>query len=100
MAPGLPPDAGRRRPTAPGSGEHFGHQAQAPHVDIGGAAMLGEQIAVERIVGVGEECACAAIAALSDVVRLAGNDDAGEAGHAWRGSTNGAIECTVSVIDG
>jgi len=32
-----------------------GHQAPGPHVDIGGAAMLGEEVAVERIVGVEKE---------------------------------------------
>ena len=41
-----------------------------------------EQIAVERVVGVAEEGARAAVAALGDVVRQAGNDDAGETGHA------------------
>jgi hypothetical protein len=57
-----------------------GHQAPAPHFDIG-ATMLGEQVAVERTVSVGEEGARAAIAALNDMVRVPGNDDAGEAGH-------------------
>ena len=41
-----------------------------------------EQVAVERIVGVAEERARAAVAALGDVVRMTGDDDAGETGHA------------------
>ena len=61
-----------------------GHQAPRPHFDIGGATMLGKEIAVERIVAVGEEGACSAIAALGDMMRQAGNDDAGETGHVLR----------------
>ncbi len=44
--------------------------------------MLAEQVAIECVVGVSEKRARAAIAALGNVVRQAGNDDAGEAGHA------------------
>src|SRR4051794_30783969 len=58
------------------------HQASGPHRDIGGAAMLGEQVAIERIVVVAEEGPRATVAALGDVVRVAGNDDTGEASHA------------------
>ena len=58
-----------------------GHQAPGPHGDIGGVAMLGEQIAVERIIVVAEESARAAVAALGDVVRMTGDNDAGEAGY-------------------
>ena len=58
------------------------HQAPGPHRDVGGAAVLGEQVAIERIVGVGEESARTAVAALGDVVRVAGDDDTGETGHA------------------
>ena len=43
--------------------------------------MLGQQIAIERVVVVAEEGARAAVAALGDVVRMTGNDDAGETGH-------------------
>jgi hypothetical protein len=58
------------------------HQAPGPHLDPGGTAILGEQVAIKRMVGVTEEGARAAIAALGDVVRVTGNDDTGEAGHA------------------
>ena len=59
-----------------------GHQAPRPHRDIGGAAVFGEQIAVERIIVVAEEGPRTAVATLGDVVRMTGDDDAGEAGHA------------------
>lgn len=62
----------------------IGHQAPIPHGDVRRAAMLGEQVAIERVIGVGEEGARAAVAALGDVMRQAGNDDAGKAGHAVR----------------
>ncbi len=58
------------------------HPAPCPNLDAGGPAMLAEQVAIEGVVGVGEERARAAIAALGDVMRQAGDDDAGEAGHA------------------
>jgi hypothetical protein len=58
------------------------HQAPGPDFDIGGAAILGKQVAIERIVGVAKESACATIAALGDMVRMTGNDDTGEAGPA------------------
>jgi hypothetical protein len=48
----------------------------------GRAAMPGEQIAIKRIVGIAEEGARAAIAALGDMVRMTGDDDTGEASHA------------------
>jgi hypothetical protein len=57
------------------------HQAPGPHGDVSGAAMLGQQVAVERVVRIGKEGAGAAVAALGDVVRMTGDDDAGEAGH-------------------
>ena len=59
-----------------------GHQAPSPYFDIGLAAVLRQQIAVERVILVAEEGARAAVAALGDMVRNAGDDDAGEAGHA------------------
>lgn len=46
--------------------------------------MGGEQVAVDRIVAIGEEGARAGVAALGDLMPLAGNGDAGEAGHAAR----------------
>ena len=48
---------------------------------IGPAALRGEEIAVERIIRVAEESAGAAVAALGDMVRNAGDNDAREAGH-------------------
>jgi hypothetical protein len=62
--------------------------------------MRGQKIAVERVVGVGEEGARAAVAALGDMMRQAGNDDAGETGHAatWPRRSAVLIECTVTVI--
>ena len=59
-----------------------GHQAPGPYRHLRDAAALGEQITLEGIVGVAEECARAAIAALGNVVRMTGDDDTGEAGHA------------------
>jgi hypothetical protein len=44
--------------------------------------MLGQKIAIERVVGVGKGRARTAVAALGYVVRVIGNDDAGEASHA------------------
>jgi hypothetical protein len=58
-----------------------GHQAPRQHFDAAFAAMLRQKIAVERIIGVAEEGARAAIAALGDKVGNAGDDDTGEAGH-------------------
>ena len=49
-------DGGERPAQAVGIRRHqdevnmVGHQAPCPHFDIGGMAMLGEQVAVERIV--------------------------------------------------
>src|SRR5258708_28906826 len=59
-----------------------GHQAPGPDLDIGPAALRGEKITVERIICVAEESARAAVAALGDMVRSAGDNDASEAGHA------------------
>jgi hypothetical protein len=51
-------------------------------VIIRGAAILGEQVAIKRIITIAEECPRAAVATLGDVVRVIGDDDTGEAGHA------------------
>ncbi|WP_253706481.1 hypothetical protein [Bradyrhizobium sp. WD16] len=40
-----------------------------------------EASAAERIICIAEKCPRAAVAALGDVMRNAGNDDAGETGH-------------------
>ena len=61
-----------------------GHQAPRPHVDGGVAAMLCQEVAVKRIIVVAKEGARTAVAALGDVVRNTGNDDASEPGHAIR----------------
>jgi hypothetical protein len=52
------------------------------HLDVGRAAIFREQVAIERIVGLLEEGARAAVAALGDVVRVTGDNDTGEAGQA------------------
>lgn len=57
------------------------HQAPGPDLDIGRAAVLREQVAIERIVAVAEDGPYPAIAALGDMVGMTGNDDMGEAGH-------------------
>ena len=83
-----PMHAGQRPPQPVGVERHqdemhvVGHQAPRPHLDVGLAAVLRQEIAVERVVLVGEEGARAAVATLRDMVRDAGDDDAGEAGHA------------------
>ena len=59
-----------------------GHLAIGPDRDVEAPAGLGEPVAIERIVVGRRENALAAMAALRDVVRGAGNDDAGDAGHA------------------
>ncbi len=75
------------------------HQALGPHRHVGSAAVLAEQVAIERIVEVGKEGASTAVAALGDMVGVAGNDDTGETGHASssRISAIVSIECTVTV---
>ena len=84
----IAPMHGGERPAQPvGVGRHqdemhmVGHQTPRPHVDIGLAAVLRQEIAVERIIAVAAKGARAAVAALGDMVRNAGDDDAGEAGH-------------------
>jgi hypothetical protein len=47
------------------------HQAPGPHLDLGGAAMGGEQIVIKRIVMVAEDGSGAAIATLRDMERRA-----------------------------
>lgn len=76
------------------------HQTPGPHLDAGRAAMGGEQIAIKRIVSVAEEGLRAAVAALDHVMRMIGDDDAGETGHAASclSHRSESIECTVAVI--
>ena len=58
------------------------------------AAQATEQVAIEAIVGVGEEDALAAIGTLGDVVRESGHDEAGNARHG-----RSLAEC-VAPVDG
>ena len=58
-----------------------GHQAIGPHRNARLAAARGEEIAVERIIAVLEEHLLTPIAALRDMMRQTGHDDAGKAGH-------------------
>jgi hypothetical protein len=51
-----------------------GHEAPGPDGDLGGAAVLAQEVAVEAIVGVAEEGALAAVAALRDVMRHSRRD--------------------------
>ena len=44
--------------------------------------MPGEQVAIKRIIIIAEEGPRTAVATLGDVMRVTGNDDTGEAGHA------------------
>jgi hypothetical protein len=46
--------------------------------------VIPQQIEIEQAVGIGEEDRLPAIAALGDVMRDVGDDDAGEAGHGGR----------------
>jgi hypothetical protein len=76
------------------------HEAPGPHRDAGRAAMRAEQVAIERTIGVGEQGASTAVAALGDMARVAGNDEAGETGQAASSPISAimSIECTVTVI--
>ena len=58
------------------------HQAPGPHLDLGVATIFGEQVAIQHVIAVAEEGPRAAIATLGDMVRITGDDDAGETGHA------------------
>jgi hypothetical protein len=44
------------------------------------ATVLGQQVTVQGVIVVAEESACAAVTALGDVMRKAGDDDTGEVG--------------------
>jgi len=59
----------------------LGIRQPAPHLDIGLAAVLRQEVAIERKILVAEERACPAVAALGHVMRNAGDDGAGETGH-------------------
>ena len=60
----------------------IGHQAIGPHFGLRSLCRSGEKIEVERVIAVLKERALAPVAALRDVVGNAGDDDAGQTGHA------------------
>jgi hypothetical protein len=57
------------------------HEAVGPDRDAALAAGGRQQIPIERVVAILEEHALAPIAALGDVMRQTGHDDAGYASH-------------------
>ena len=59
-----------------------GHQYPRPHLHIGLGGVLGQQVAVEPVVILAKEGLSATVAALRNVVRNAGKDCTGKAGHA------------------
>src|SRR5258708_4255139 len=59
-----------------------GRQAPSPHPPIRRGPERRQEIAVERAILVAKKGARAAVAAVGDMTRNAGDDDAGEAGHA------------------
>src|SRR5437899_9718120 len=75
-------------------------QAPRPDLHVGGAAGCCEQVAIKRIVLIAEERSRPSVATLRHVVRKAGNNDAGEAGHtaSWQSECEMSIKCTVTVI--
>ena len=58
-----------------------GHQAIGPAGDAVGSAALGEQIAIESVIARLGEQRLATVAPLRDVMRQAGDDNAGETRH-------------------
>jgi len=60
----------------------IGHQDPGPDLDAGLPRMPGEEVSIEGVVLVAEKSPRPAIAALGDVMRPSGDDDASEAGHA------------------
>jgi hypothetical protein len=59
-----------------------GHQAPCPDLHSGRATRRCEQIAIDRIIVIVEECSRPAVATLRHVVRQARNDDTSKTGHA------------------
>jgi hypothetical protein len=62
--------------------------------------LLAQKVAIEDVVGVAEERGRATVAALGDVVRMIGDDDARKTGHAILMARFGSNvnKCTVTVI--
>ena len=68
-----------------------GHQAIGPDGDALLAALARQEVAIEFVVLVGEKHPLAPIAALRHMMRKAGDNEAGDAGHAGaRGSETAA----------
>ena len=59
----------------------IGHQHPTPHRNPARGRMLTQEIAVEGVIIIGEKRPLPAIAALSDMVRNARNDEAREPSH-------------------
>lgn len=57
------------------------HQTPAPDGDIGGTAVLHEQVPVKLIIAVAEKHLGATIAALSDMMRKSRDDNTSETSH-------------------
>ena len=74
------------------------HEAPRPNADIGGVAMLDQQVFVERTVLGREKHFGAAVASLRHVVRQVGNDDAGWASHAVSLRSTAAGEYRKSAL--
>lgn len=69
-----------------------GHQHPGPDRDAGRGGVGGEQVAVERVIRLGEEGRRPAVAALGDMVRMPRKDGAGETSHAdWLGLTRADV---------
>ena len=80
----------QRPPKAVGIGRHqhemdmVGHQAIGPHLRPRPLCRLGKEIEIERAVSLLEERLLTTVATLRDVVRDAGNNASGQAGHGLR----------------
>jgi hypothetical protein len=76
------------------------HQDPTPYGDTTFSAGCRQQVAVEPIIGVTEECLRPTIASLSHMVRKTGNSQTCEASHTpmWQRAGVGSIMCTVTVI--
>jgi hypothetical protein len=97
-------DTARRRPSSfEGTSTRctwLGTRHQARTATSVARQTLAEQIAIERMVGIGKEGASTTVAAMGDVVMVASNDDTSDTGHAssFQMSAKMSIKCTVTVI--
>ena len=79
-----------------------GHEAIGPAGNAVGAAALGEQVAVKRIVTFFDEQFLAPVAALGDVMGKTGSNDAGDARHErdlQPGMFRGFVSCLVGEVN-